>query len=136
MRFTNKFSRLVNKDLKNKSPLTEDEVMILNSDLDGWLEVLKDFKGEVEVQFTYLKKVRAEQELKLMSYEIEQIEFDSWLVEFHERRLNAARLLKSIEAKLVDVKYERKRKAAQHIPDQANADQGANLVSNAEVSGS
>jgi hypothetical protein len=134
VRFTKKFSRLVDQDLKNKVPLTEADRAILDADLDGWIAVLKDFKAEVEVQFVYFKKEQAIKELAYAEGDITKTEMMKWMVEFMGRRLNAARLLKSIEAKLVSVKYERQRHTQRDLQRDTNDDQRGVVASTVEVS--
>ena len=129
MRFTKEFSRLVDKDLKNRDPLTDAEVSVLHADLDGWIAVLEDFRGEIEIQFTYFEYIEAKKRLDIRKVDVDFTpwDFDNWYVDHLKAVMNATRLRKSIESKLVYVRYERQRQANQHLSDDSDAERGSHL---------
>lgn len=127
MRFTKEFSRLVDKDLKDRESLTDAEVQILHADLDGWIDVLKDFKGEIEIQFTHFKKLETEKHLAYIDEEITEHQYLRWKVAQLNNRTRATRFLKSIESKLVYVKYERERQTVKHLSDHSDSERGRDL---------
>lgn len=121
MHTTTKFEELVAIELRNDQYLPSEDREILLSDVDGWVSTLKKMKNNCEVQFTNLKMLRAEKELSLSSGEITENEFNLWLVEHYNKRLNTSRFLKSIEFRLAEVKNARRREVKIDIPVNANA---------------
>ncbi len=109
------FSALVEKDIKQKDGVGQDDLAILESDVASWINVLKDLKLETELHFIHLKLQQATQAASLSAGEITQAEYDEWLVGLYKNRLNSARFLKTIETRLIQVRntYGRQRSVHQ-----------------------
>lgn len=121
MMITSEFAQLVDDDLKRK-PLSDGDRAILEADPTQWLDVLLDFKGEVEIQFVNMRVQALQKRLELVKGEISEETFLEWQIAHETRHLNRSRLLKSIETKMKKIKNECRQSAEERLRYQTDAE--------------